>query len=187
MQSLSARNRHVYGGTAIALHWLMALGIFVAFGIGLYMVDLVNISPLKLRLFNWHKWLGVSLFVVLLVRLVVKWMSRAPAYPVHWSARSIRMVKMGHWLLYALMLAVPTLGYLYSLAAGYPVVWFGVLELPVLIDKDPQLKEVLQVVHGWSAKFLMVVVLGHVGMAFKHHFWNREGILGRMVPGMKAD
>ena len=85
------------------------------------------------------------------------------------------------------MLAVPTFGYLYSLASGFPVVWFGVIDLPVLIDKDPELKALFKTLHELSGKGLVLLVAGHVLMALKHHILDKDGVLGRMIPGMKAD
>ena len=176
-----------YGFSMIVMHWLMVAGILSAFAMGLYMVDIPGITPLKLKLFNWHKWLGVTLFVLVLGRIIIRYFSKLPRYPAHWGYTSIRLIKLGHLLLYVLMCAVPVFGYLYSLAAGFPVVWFGVIELPVLIERNAQLKEVFEVLHEFSAKGLIVLVAGHALMALKHHFADQEGVLGRMIPGMKSD
>lgn len=165
----------------------MAIGILTAFGMGLYMVDIAGITPLKIKLFNWHKWLGVCLFSLVVLRVVVRLFSTIPKYPPHWGHGTIRLAKLGHMALYVLMVAVPIFGYLYSLASGFPVVWFGAIELPVLIDKDPELKELFKTLHEFSSKGLMILVIGHVFMALKHHILNKDGVLGRMVPGMKAD
>lgn len=172
-----------YGGLLITIHWLMALGILVAFAAGLYMVSIPGITPDKLRLYNWHKWLGVSLLALVLLRVVVKASGRTPRYPQHWGRNTILMAQLGHWALYIFMFVVPTLGYLFSLASGYPVVWFGVIKLPVLIEKNAELKELFQTLHGVSAKILIALVVGHVLMALKHHFKDKDSILGRMLPG----
>ncbi|WP_370261591.1 cytochrome b [Limnobacter sp.] len=186
MTSALQENRR-YGWPMVIVHWAMALGILTAFGMGLYMVDIPGITPFKLKMFNWHKWLGVTLWALLLLRLLVRINSKVPRYPAHWGRRTILMAKLGHAALYVLMLAVPTLGYFYSLASGFPVVWFGVIELPVLIEKDPALKDTLKLAHELSAKGLVLLVAGHVLMALKHHVLDKDGVLGRMIPGMKAD
>lgn len=171
----------------VVIHWLMAAGILTAFGVGLYMVDIPGITPFKLKLFNWHKWLGVALFVLVLLRILVRFASRAPKYPAHWSSKTVLLAKLGHLALYLFMLGVPVFGYLYSLASGFPVVWFGVIELPVLIGRDPVLQNVFKTLHELSANGLVLLVAGHVLMALKHHILDKDGILGRMIPGMKAD
>lgn len=174
-----------YSGLMMALHWLMAVGILTAVGVGLYMVDIQGITPTKLRLYNWHKWLGVSLFVLVAVRMVTKLVQAQPVYPRHWGRNAVRMAKAGHWALYLLMFAVPTFGYLFSLAAGFPVVWFGVIELPVLIEKDAHMKDLYKLLHELSANLLVLLVAGHVGMVIKHHWKDRENILSRMIPGRR--
>ena len=87
-----------------------------------------------------------------------------------------------HWLLYLLMFAVPLSGYFYSLSAGVPVVYFGVVELPVLIAPDPALKSVLKGVHYWLNMLLAGLVGVHVAAALKHLVVNRDGVMGRMLP-----
>ncbi|MCQ8895673.1 cytochrome b [Limnobacter humi] len=176
-----------YNPLMMLLHWAMALGLAVAFGMGLYMVDIPGITPFKLKLFNWHKWLGVSLFALLMIRILVRAGSTLPSYPASWAGRLMVLVKSGHWALYAMMLITPVLGYLYSLAAGYPVVWFGVIELPVIIHKDPALKEVFEELHELSAWGLVILVAGHVLMAVKHEWMDNTRILGKMIPGLRVD
>lgn len=174
-----------YNGFLITIHWLMALGIVIAFAAGLYMVSISGITPDKLRLYNWHKWLGVSLFALVVFRFLIKLGSKTPRYPQHWGRNTILMAQLGHWVIYLLMFAVPAFGYLFSLASGYPVVWFGVIKLPVLIEKDAELKALFQTLHGVSAKLLIVFVIGHVLMALKHHFKDQDSVLGRMLPGAR--
>lgn len=172
-----------YNSLMIAIHWSMALGILTAFAAGLYMVSIPGITPDKLRLYNWHKWLGVTLLCLVVVRLLVRSVSKTPRYPQHWGRNTVLMAQLGHWFIYLLMFAVPVFGYLFSLASGYPVVWFGVIELPALIGKNAELKDVFKTLHEVSAKFLIVLVFGHVLMALKHHFKDKDLILGRMLPG----
>ena len=67
-----------YTATAIGLHWLIAFGIFAAFGLGLYMTGIPGLTPTKLKLFSWHKWLGVTIFVVALLRVLWRATHAAP-------------------------------------------------------------------------------------------------------------
>ncbi len=89
---------------------------------------------------------------------------------------------MLHGLLYVLMFAIPLSGYFYSLAAGVPVTYLGVLPLPVLIGPDPELKDVLKAVHYWLNMSLLAAVVLHVAAALKHQFIDRDGVLKRMLP-----
>jgi cytochrome b561 len=87
-----------------------------------------------------------------------------------------------HWLMYFLIFAIPISGYFYSLAAGIPVVYLGVIPLPVLIDPNPQWKPVLKEVHYVLNMILLGGVIVHVAAALKHHFIDRDGVLKRMLP-----
>ncbi|HEY1043126.1 MAG TPA: cytochrome b [Telluria sp.] len=171
-----------YSSTAIALHWLMAAMIIANFTLGLVMVDIAGLTPAKLRYFSWHKWAGVTILLLATVRLLWRLSHPAPALPDTMPAWEKLAARASHTLLYVLLFAVPLSGYFYTLAAGVPVVYFGVVELPVLIDKDPALKSVLQTVHYGLNMLLAATVALHVLAALKHQFIDRDSVLKRMLP-----
>jgi cytochrome b561 len=170
-----------YTPIAIVLHWSLALAIIGAFGVGLYMTEL-PFSPARLKLYNWHKWAGVTILALSALRLLWRLTHRPPAdLPMPaWQAKAAHAV---HHLLYVLFFAVPLAGWVYSSAAGYPIVWFGVLPLPDFVPKDPGLAETFKLLHTLSAYGLALLVLAHVGGAIKHHFIDRDGLLARMGIG----
>ncbi len=169
-----------YTRTALALHWVSAALIVVAFGIGAYAVELA-LSPTKLKLYAWHKWIGVTVFLLALVRLAWRLRHPAPALPPA-MARWERFVAHGtHAAIYLLLLALPVSGWLMSSAAGFPVVYFGVLPLPDLVAKNKELADTLKGVHYVLNKTLLVLVLVHVGAALKHRFIDRDDVLQRMT------
>jgi len=167
---------------AIALHWLMALMIIGAFAMGLVMTDIPGITPTKLKYYSWHKWAGVTILLLALVRLGWRIGHAPPPYPDTMPMWQQRAANLLHRLLYVLILAVPLSGYFYTLASGFPVVWFGVVELPVLIGPDPELKPILKSLHFWLNMTLAACVLAHIGAALKHQFVDRDGVLRRMWP-----
>lgn len=171
-----------YTRTAMSLHWLIALMLFGMFGFGLYMVEL-PLSPQKLKFYSYHKWAGVTLFLLVLARLAWRITHRPPALPADMPAWQVRAAKAGHHLLYLLMVIVPLSGWLMSSAKGFQTVWFGVLPLPDLLDKDEALGEALLLTHRLLNWFFMLVVAGHVVAALKHHFIDHDGLLSRMLPG----
>ncbi len=173
---------HGYTPTAIALHWAVALLICAAFPLGLYMQDL-PLSPQKLRLVSYHKWIGVTVFVLALVRLVWRLTHPAPPLPTSVPAWQRRAAAIAHAALYALMLAVPLSGWLMSSAKGVPTVWLGLIPLPDLIGKDEGLGQALRTVHAALNYALLALVLAHVGAALKHRFVDRDEVLARMLPG----
>jgi cytochrome b561 len=87
-----------------------------------------------------------------------------------------------HVLLYALMLAIPLSGWLYSSATGVSVVYLGVLPLPDLVPKGKALAAILKVLHVTLNYTLLALVILHAGAALKHHFVDRDGVLARMLP-----
>ena len=173
-----------YSAPAIVLHWLMALLIFAGFPLGLTMVDL-PLSPDKLKLYSYHKWIGVTLLMLVAVRLSWRLTHTPPLLPASVAAWQRRASAIVHGLLYLLMIAIPLSGWLMSSAKGYQTVWFGVLPLPDLVGKDKALGDLLAEVHKVLNFTLLGLVVLHVGAALQHHFIERQPFLQRMGWGKK--
>ena len=175
-----------YHGVSIALHWVLALALAAMFGVGLYMADL-PFSPLRLKLYNWHKWAGVVILALSLIRLLWRLTHRPPALPRRIEAAmpawQMRAYHATHGLLYALFFIVPLVGWAYSSAAGFSIVLFGVLPLPDFVSPDKALAALIKPWHEWSAFALAALVVLHVLAALKHHWVDRDGLLQRMLPG----
>ncbi|CAG9176299.1 Cytochrome b561 [Cupriavidus laharis] len=174
-----------YSATAISLHWIIALLIFAAFGLGLYMTGIPGLTPTKLKLFSWHKWLGVTVFAIAVVRVLWRATHAAPPVAAGTPAWQAKAAAAAHHLLYVLILVVPITGYLYSLAAGVPVVYLGLWKMPVLIEPSDELKEVFKVAHIWLNYLMAAVVTVHAAAAIKHQVVDRDGTLGRMLPFLR--
>lgn len=173
-----------YTGTAKVLHWLVALIIIGLFVLGQYMSDL-SMSPRKLQLYSWHKWFGVTVFLLVLVRLGWRLTHQPPRLPAQMPKLQQLASHVGHTALYGLMLAIPISGWLMSSAKGYQTVWFGVLPIPDLLGKDKLLGDLLAELHGALNGVLMFIVVIHVIAALKHHFIDRDDVLKRMLPSRK--
>lgn len=173
-----------YTHTAITLHWLVALLIFAAFPLGVYMHDL-PLSPYKLRLYSYHKWIGVTVFVLALIRLSWRAAHRPPALPENMPNWEKFAAHATHHALYVLIFIIPISGWLMSSAKGFQTVWFGVLPLPDLVGKDKALGDLLHEVHEMLNFLLLGLVAGHIGAALKHHFIERDDILARVLPFLR--
>ena len=180
MSSTPSTTTARYTGTAMALHWLLALLIVGTFSLGVYMHDL-PFSPARLKYYSWHKWAGVTILLLSFVRLAWRITHRPPADVAMpgWQARAAHAT---HHLLYALFFIVPLVGWAYSSASGFPIVWFGVLQLPDFVPVDKALAEALKPWHERTAMLMAALVLLHVAGALKHHFIDRDGLLDRMRP-----
>ena len=170
-----------YTRSAIALHWAIALLIFCAFPLGIYMADL-PFSPGRLKLYSYHKWIGVTVFLLAIARLL--WRLKHPAPPPVAGLPAWQRVASiaTHHLLYVLILAVPISGWLMSSAKGFQTVYFGILPLPDLLDKNKELGDALLLVHRILNFTLGALVITHLTAALKHHFIDRDEVLGRMIP-----
>ncbi|CAN0618596.1 superoxide oxidase [Burkholderia multivorans] len=174
-----------YTQPAIALHWLIALLIVCAFALGWVMTDIPGFTPAKLKYYSWHKWLGVTVFALAIVRVLWRATHRPPPLPDDMPALQRLGAHGVHVLLYALMFAIPVTGYLYSSASNIPVVYLGIVPLPRLIDPDPVLKETLKTLHV-SLNYVLLTLVGlHMVAAVKHHVLDRDGTLSRMLPFAK--
>ena len=172
-----------YGAPAVVLHWLLAVAIVGTFAVGLR-IGGMPFSPSKLQWINWHKWAGIFILLLSMARLGWRLTHRPPALPARiadampgWQRAAYHGT---HHVMYLLFLAVPLLGWAYSSAKGFPIVWFGVLPLPDLVAKDAALADALKGAHALAAFALMGLVALHVGAALKHQFIDRDGLLRRM-------
>lgn len=168
-----------YSTPAIVLHWLVALLIFVAFPLGVYMHEL-PLSPGKLKLYSYHKWIGITLLMLVALRVTWRLTHTPPPLPVDMAVWQRRASQAVHGLLYLLMIAIPLSGWLMSSAKGFQTVWFGVLPLPDLVEKNRELGDFLAGVHQALNFTLLALVIMHVGAALQHHFIERRPFLQRM-------
>jgi cytochrome b561 len=99
-----------------------------------------------------------------------------------WQAIAARV---NHWALYALLFALPITGWLTSSAANRPVSWFGLVQLPDFVAPDAGLKEAFEEAHEVLVVLLLTLVVLHVAAALKHQFFDRDGLLFRMLPGRR--
>lgn len=171
-----------YHPLAKTLHWFMAIGLFITLGVGIWMSDLPD-SPFQMRWFAYHKWMGISLLILLVLRGIVRLWKRPPALPEGVSGLTRLAAKVAHGGLYLLMLIVPLVGWALSSANGIAVVFLGWVRLPDFVSKNQALAEKLEDLHGLLAFTLLGFIAVHVLAALYHHFIVKDGLLRRMLPG----
>lgn len=180
---MSQANVTRYHPLARALHWVLALAIVGNFILGVYMHEL-PFSPARLQYYSWHKWAGVMVLAFSAVRLVVRLVFPPPPLPMAIEAAMPGWQRLAHHAthigLYALFFAVPLTGWAFSSAAGFPIVLFGLWQLPDFVPVSESLADVLKEVHEIAALSMAALVLLHVAGAVKHQVIDRDGLMSRM-------
>ena len=173
-----------WGSVSRLFHWGMLVLFIGIVPLGLYMADL-PLSKQKLKLYALHKSIGLTLLALAALRIVWRSTQRRPSLPAMpaWQQRAATSM---HVALYALMFLVPLAGWLFNSAAGFPLQWFGQVNLPALVSANPGLKVLARELHEVGAWILVVFVTLHAAAALKHHFVDRDRTLALMTPGVKA-
>ena len=169
-----------YGLVPQFLHWIVVAMIIVQYVLA-EAADELPTGVEKLATLAQHKSVGLTILLVALLRIGWRLFDPPPP-PPPMPAWQRLAAAANHWGLYALLFAMPLTGWMMSSASNYPVSWFGLVQLPDLVGPDRGLKHLLEEVHETLANALIALVLLHVAAALKHQFWDRDGLLWRMLP-----
>lgn len=172
---------HRFGLVSILLHWLVALAVFGLFGLGLWMVSLDYYSPWYRTAPDLHKGIGILLFLVMLLRLLWRFLSPPPAALASHGPLTRLGSIAGHGLLYLGLFALMISGYLISTADGRPIDVFGWFQVPALFTGIPNQEDIAGTVHEYLAWALVALAVVHALAALKHHFIDRDATLARML------
>jgi cytochrome b561 len=170
-----------FGLVAKTLHWLTLALLIAAFALAVSMVNM-PFSPRKLEFYSWHKWVGVTIFLVVLLRLGWRLANLVPPQPASIPQWQRRLAGLSHATLYAILIVMPVTGWIMSSALNLPVVYLGLVHIPSPFGVDRALGEAMKVVHLSLAVALLVLVTIHVLAALYHHFVLRDDVLRRMLP-----
>ncbi len=172
-----------YPSSSRFLHWLMAAALAANFILGASVHEM-DLSPQKLQWLAWHKWAGMTLLALVSLRLINRLIFPPPA-PEPAPAWQLYIARLTHFALYLLMFAIPVSGWLVSSAAGIPVIYLGLWELPQLLPKNLPWLDTLKEIHEILNQTLLLLVILHVMAALKHHYIDRDRTLMRMLPGLE--
>jgi len=173
-------NRVTYDRVAITLHWLIAAGVFAQIALGWWMIDIPKSPPgLRAGWFNLHKSIGITLGLLILVRLAWRLTHRPPRLPPSLPAWQRAAAAFNHTLLYVCMVVMPVSGYLGSSFTKYPIKYWG-YTLPRWGWDAPVLKELTSQIHYATVGIFMVLIALHVAAALRHALLGRDGVFERM-------
>lgn len=177
----------VYAPAARRFHWWTVALVAIMVPLGLYMVwrgSNTNFDATTNRLYDLHKLLGFTLLWVVVARLIYRFKNGAPPDEptLEWWQKAA--AHLTHWGLYALLLIVPLLGWIGVSLYGARSI-FGIISLPPLAGQDQKASETVFLLHYWLALLMVAMIAAHVGAALFHHLIRRDGVLRRMLPGLK--
>ncbi len=161
------------------LHWLMAPMVLSMLCIGVAMV--VSVANYH-RLVSIHRPLGISILFLVVIRYVNRRLNAPPPFPPTMSAQERRAATASEMMLYALLFALPVVGWGMLSAAGYPIVLYGSLHLPPILPHSLTLYAFLRKAHAVLAYLLFLMFIAHLGAILFHTLIVRDGILLRMAP-----
>jgi cytochrome b561 len=181
-----------YGAVAVTLHWLIALAVLTMLGVGFYMDWLPKGDPLVYPLFQFHKSLGLSILVLVVLRLLWRISNPTPALPAHMPRWERFAASAAHYGFYAALLLLPLSGWVMVSASPYniPTLYFGLFEWPHLgfVTQSPDkalYEDIAHEVHEilvWAALALIGL---HAAAALRHHYMLKDTVLTRMAPWMR--
>jgi cytochrome b561 len=176
----------LYSSVAQAFHWIIAALIVAQFTLA-WMADDLPLGAHKLGLLARHKSFGMTVLMLAVLRLVWRLFNRPPELPAGMSKLEALAAKFTHIAFYVLLFAMPLTGWLMSSAKNYSVSWFGLFTWPNLIGKNEDNFDLLRSTHETLSWALLGLAILHILAALKHHFWNKDDVLVRMLPFKKAE
>jgi cytochrome b561 len=170
-----------YPATSKLLHWLVAICVLTTAPVAIAMTS-VGKGPTQDMLYNFHKSLGVLILILMILRLINRLVAGAPIADPGIEPWQKTVSSVVHTSLYVLLLAMPVVGYIANSAYGASTPFFGLFNLPMIVEKNEALATQLFALHRWTGFLVILIVLMHVGAALYHHFIRRDDVLRRMLP-----
>jgi cytochrome b561 len=174
-----------YGAVAQTFHWVIAALIATQFVLA-NLADGLPVGARKLELLARHKSFGMTVLMLAVLRLLWRLKSPPPALPSAMKPIERLVARVTHMAFYVLLFAMPLTGWLMSSAKNYSVSWFGLFTWPNLIGRSHGAFKVLQITHETLSNVLFVLAMLHILAALKHHFWDKDDVLLRMLPFAKS-
>ena len=175
-----------YSAVAQAFHWIIAALIVTQFVL-FNLEDDLPIGAHKLALLARHKSVGMTVLMLAILRLLWRLKHPPPALPPGMTPPQRMLARATHIAFYVLLFAMPITGWMMSSAKNYSVSWFGLFTRPNLIGKSEAAYNFLHSTHEFLSDVLFAIAVLHILAALKHHFWNKDDVLLRMLPLTKLD
>jgi len=171
-----------WGWPAKILHWVGAVMILLLLVHGWWMTHMTP-RPDRLANYAWHSAMGYDLLVLLILRLLWRWLNPSPELPAELQRWERVGARVSHVALYVLMFVVSLTGWIVATTFRNPMTkdMFGIDVPPILTTVDRTVRQWLEESHMVLAYVLAAVVLIHIAAALRHHFLKRNDVLRRMI------
>ena len=175
-----------YSAVAQAFHWIIAALIVTQFVLG-WTAAFLPLGARKVVRLDLHKSFGMTVLALAVLRLLWRLFNRPPELPTGMTAIEKQLARAAHFLFYAFLFVMPLTGWMMSSAKNYSVSWFHQFTWPNLISPNEQAFNLLRTTHDTLSWLLFALALLHILAALKHHFWNKDDVLKRMLPFTKTE
>ena len=167
-----------YGLLAKLFHWLTFLALIVQIPFGFYLVGL-EFSESRIELENVHILFGISIFYLVLFRLIWKWFNPKPKEWRIFFKGQIFLAQTNHFLLYVSIFAVTISGILKKLYMGEKL---NFIFFNFSFEKDNfQLADSFYIVHIYANYLLITLVILHILAVIAHHFIFKDKVLKKIT------
>jgi cytochrome b561 len=174
-----------YGAGARAFHWLTAALLLVIIPMGLVMGELPR-GTLQNTFFITHESLGLTVLALTIARLLWR-LGHPPPPPARDLSQLDRVASSGvHVLLYAILIIMPVTGYLFVTLSDIDLSYFGIVHVPALTEPDKPLGKTFGAIHTTLQWAIYALAAMHIGAALHHYFFRQNGVLARMLPGLRG-
>jgi cytochrome b561 len=193
-----------YTTVAAVIHWLTVLAIFVLIGVGWKMVSISAEmeNPLKMRLYDFHKSLGLTVLLLTAIRIAWRLAHKPPPLPAHMTPIERLAAHLSHLGFYGFLIVLPLSGWIFTDSVGFAAPFWGI-EMPAIYVWDPETRtatlfgllplrglfadgvqawKAMQATHRLLGYAMMALIVVHIAAALKHTFVDKDGLLLRMVP-----
>ena len=183
---MSAKNTiNSFGSIAKSFHWIVAILIIAMLVFGYFLEDF-NGKPAQEIVYNTHKTIGIVILALVILRLGWRWMNIQPGYSATLPSMYKTFVKLAHYAIYLVIIAMPMSGWVMATAAGHVPHFLGWFYFPMPgISLNEHLAGQMYELHNILAIVLIVLISFHVLAALLHHFVLKDNVLKRMLPGRR--
>jgi len=178
-----------YSAATKLFHWLIVILFALQYSSAIVMTNIGGKDTVlglnQGAYYNWHKSLGLIALAIAVARLINRKRTTLPDWAPTLTGGEQKYIHRVEQILYTAMFIMPISGYIYVMAGGYGVMFFGVWKLGDPIGKSADLAFYMKWVHILASYMLLIGMIGHIGLVLRHQFYEKDGLLRRMLPGKK--